>query len=160
MIVQGGVAHEWEKRDEVTVLRLEGELIGPKAHELRSILLQSLRRGRSIGIDLSAVRRIDRGCLELFCELNRASIRANKLVLVDRNPSAACRKAMRSAGCLRPGACVLDNENQCIWSASLSRRPARGACEKARGEGFVDTSGKVRRGPHATSLPSRKVGPR
>lgn len=58
------VEHGWEERDDITVLRLKGDLTGQYADELRSILLASLQRASSIGIDLSSVRKIDRGCLE------------------------------------------------------------------------------------------------
>jgi len=130
------VEHGWEERDDIAILRLRGDLTGQHAAELRFILLASLERAESIGIDLSSVKKIDRGCLDLFCEINKVSIRMNKLLLVDRNPSDACRQVVKRAGCPCAKPCMLDDENQCIWPESLcpGHRPAeRKVFEKKTG---------------------------
>jgi ABC-type transporter Mla MlaB component len=128
--------HRWEERDDATILRLSGDLTGRVSDELRSLLFASLKRASSIGIDLSSVRKIDRGCLRLLCEVNEASIRMNKLVSIERNPSDACRQAVKRAGCPGAKACMLDEENQCIWPGGLSPvhkpAPRRGVREQQK----------------------------
>ncbi|MDH4161381.1 MAG: STAS domain-containing protein [Nitrospirota bacterium] len=95
-------------------LVLEGELVVEHAEELKKILLEALKNGDSLDIDIEHVDQADLFGLQTLCSAHRSAMKAGKKLTLVGVQSEAFRNAVSLAGYGRAAAC---RENiTCPWN--------------------------------------------
>jgi ABC-type transporter Mla MlaB component len=110
-----------ETKDKDMILHFSGELLIDYADQLKSILMDSLKKAKHIEVDVSSVTEADVSCLQLLCSAHRTSKRENKVFGLGDNASDSFKKSVRQAGYARPNGCVLDTSKQCMWKEERFR---------------------------------------
>jgi anti-anti-sigma regulatory factor len=103
-----------ERSGETGSLVLEGEMIIDHAEELKTILLEALKNGGSLGIAMDRVNKVDLFGLQVLCSAHRFAVKAGKeLILIGERPEAL-RDAIATAGFGRTAACFA--HRTCPWN--------------------------------------------
>jgi anti-anti-sigma regulatory factor len=94
-----------ERSGETGSLVLEGEMIIDHAEELKTILLEALKNGGSLGIAMEHVNKVDLFGLQVLCSAHRFAIKEGKALMLIGERSEALRDAIVTAGFGRTAAC-------------------------------------------------------
>jgi anti-anti-sigma regulatory factor len=105
-----------EPSTKTRTLRLEGSLTIERAAELKQILLDAMRGGEDLKIELEDVADCDLTCLQLLCSAHRTSIKMKKQLMLADNKSELFKQATQDAGFVRTLGCPGDPNKTCLWT--------------------------------------------
>ena len=100
---------------ETGVLRLEGKWTVERAHELKQSLIEALKGGDHVVIELEELAETDLSCLQLFCSAHRTSLRLAKHLVLHEQKSETFKRMARDAGFVRTLGCHKDPWKNCVW---------------------------------------------
>jgi len=101
---------------EASILKLEGDWTVEHANELKRALLEALKSGENIVIDLEGLTDLDLSAMQLFCSAHRTSLRLGKRFVIHEQKSEAFKRLARDAGLLRSLGCHKDPRESCLWT--------------------------------------------
>ena len=100
---------------ETSVLKLTDSWTIERANELKGALLDALKSGESIVIDLEGLTCLDLSAMQLFCSAHRTSLRLGKHLALHGQESETFKRVLRDAGFVRTSGCHSDPDKKCLW---------------------------------------------
>ena len=100
---------------ETRVLRLEGNWTVERAHELKRVLLEVLKSGHGVVIELEELVEADLSCLQLLCSAHLTSLRLGKHFALHEKKSETFKRMACDAGFVRTIGCHKDPYKNCLW---------------------------------------------
>ncbi len=97
-------------------LALDGECTLDRALELKSILLEALKDGGDLLLNLENAAAADLSFLQLLCAAHRTALRCGKQLALCPGPSTAFIEAAEGAGFLRTMGCQAALNRECLFT--------------------------------------------
>jgi anti-anti-sigma factor len=100
---------------ETAVLRLKGSWTIERANELKHALMDALKGGDQIIIELEELMEVDLSSLQLLCSAHRTSLKLGKRMALHERQSEPFSRVVREAGFGRTLGCHKDPQKSCLW---------------------------------------------
>jgi len=103
------------EQTETRTLALDGECTLDRAIELKEVLLEALKDGGDLLLNLEKVTEVDLSFLQILCSAHRTASSFRKRFTLCPSPSAALIEAAESAGFLRNMGCQNAPNKECLF---------------------------------------------
>lgn len=104
-----------EKKENKSVVILNGDITVEHSDLLRNALLESLEGTDLIEVDFRNATTVDLSCLQLLCSAHRTSVNAGKSIELRPDHTEILKEAVRESGYPRYIGCTLETEKSCLW---------------------------------------------
>jgi anti-anti-sigma regulatory factor len=103
------------EQTETKTLTLDGECTLDRAVELKAVLLEALKDGGDLLLNLEKVTAVDLSFLQLLCSAHRAALNNGNGFALCPSPSTALIEAAESAGFFRNMGCQDAPNKECLF---------------------------------------------
>lgn len=104
-----------ETSESVVVVKLKGDLTIRYISELKTTLLDVLKKSKHLVINIDDTAEIDFSCLQLFCSLHKEIIKRQKDFELFYEGNQSFKNLILNTGYFRHIGCTLDTKRQCLW---------------------------------------------
>lgn len=104
-----------KEQSETKTLALDGDCTLDRVLELKDVLLEALKDGASLKLDLREVASADLSFLQLLCSAHRAALKHGQELTFGPLPSAAFTDAVECAGFCRAMGCQDAPNSECLF---------------------------------------------
>jgi anti-anti-sigma regulatory factor len=103
-----------DQKDQTTVV-LTGDLKISQAGPLKDTLVQALKGGKDMALDIEQVGEVDVACLQVFCAAHRTFLQSGRRLIFNGPLPSLFQKSMEEAGFGRERGCALNRTKTCLW---------------------------------------------
>jgi len=104
-----------EDKDDIKILRVQGNLSIQDASVLRNCLLEAFGSTESLLLDLTEAQAVDLACIQVLCSAHKTFSKAQKSISITGKIPEGIVRALSSVA-LIPDACDRESHGPCLWA--------------------------------------------
>jgi anti-anti-sigma regulatory factor len=104
-----------EDKDDIKILRVQGNLSIQDTSVLRSCLLEAFGSSENLLLDLTGAQTLDLACIQVLCSAHKTFSKAQKSISITGKIPEGIVRALASVA-LITDACDRESHGPCLWS--------------------------------------------